>query len=79
MTWITSTLDEPDPLDPGHPRDLHHQLAELEPALGVAVVADADPGHHHLRLAVGDAPAHLVEHRAAGRDRALPRTVGMMQ
>ena len=60
---------EPDPLhtrDPGH---LHHQLAELEAAVGVAVVADADAGHDHLRLPLDDAAAHLLEHRP-GRARA---------
>src|SRR5476649_1981900 len=34
---------------------LAHQLAKFESALGVAVVADADARHHHLRLAVRDA------------------------
>ena len=72
LTWITSTLREADALHAGDPGHLEHQLAELEPPLGVAVVADADPGHHHLGLALGDAAAHLVQDRA-GRTRAGAR------
>ena len=52
---------QPHPLDARHLRHRHHQLAELEPVLGIAVVADADPGHHHLGLALRDPPAGLVE------------------
>ena len=60
LTWITSTLESRTRSTPGTARDRDHQLAELEPPLGVAVVADADPRHHHLRLALRDAPTHLV-------------------
>ena len=51
------------PLHARYARHLAHQVAELEPPLGIAVVADADAGHHHLRLAVRDAAAHLVQDR----------------
>ena len=80
LTWITSTDDSrtrSTPVDAGH---LAHQVAELEPALGIAVVADRDAGHDHLGLSLLDAPARLVAApRSAGRERAAPRTLGMMQ
>ncbi len=54
-------------------RDLAHQVAQLEPALRVAVVAHRDPGHHHLRLALRHAAAHLPQHGARGAASARRR------
>jgi len=71
---------QPHPLHARHPRDFATSVAKLESALGIAVVTDADPGHHHLRLAVGDAARYPSSRIAVtGRERASPRTVGMMQ
>ena len=58
---------QPHPLHAGHPGHLHHQLAELEPALGIAVVADADPGH---------APSPAGPAAPAGGPRRAPRRPG---
>ncbi len=55
---------QPHALDARDARDGDHQLAELEPLFGVAIVADADPGHHHLGLTVGDSLCGLTEDRA---------------
>ena len=76
---MTSTLDSRTRSTPGTRATCHHQLAELEPLLGVAVVADADPGHHHLGLAAATRSAASARIALAGRERAAPRTVGMMQ
>ena len=57
---------DPHPLDAGHAGRLHQQLAEVEPLLRIAVVADADPRHHDLALVLGDAAAYLVEDRRGG-------------
>ncbi len=71
---------QPDPLDTGDLGDLDHQFAELEPPLRVAIVADADTGQHHLRLALESTRRRASSSTAdSGRERASPRTVGMMQ
>ncbi len=80
LTWITSTLESRTRSTRRTRGDGDHQLAQLEAVLGVAVVADADPGHHHLRLArTRLAGATSLSTADAGRERARPRTVGMMQ
>ena len=53
---------EPHALDARHLGGLEHQLAESDPALGIAVVADADARHDHLRLILCDALRDLLEH-----------------
>jgi hypothetical protein len=53
---------EPHPLDPRHACGTDHQLPKLEPVLRVPIVADADTGHHHLRLAQSHALLDLLEH-----------------
>ena len=60
---------EPHPLHALDLGGLHHQLAELPPILRIAVVAHADPRHHHLRLARAHARPHLLQH-GGGRARA---------
>src|SRR5205085_11354611 len=57
---------EPHSLHPGDPSNLGHQLAELEAVLRIAVVADTDPGHHHLGLILCDATARFFQDRARG-------------
>src|SRR5262249_470649 len=56
-------------LDAAPPRGAREEIAEIESLLGVAIVADADAGDNHLRLAAGHALLHLLEHRG-GRARA---------
>ena len=65
-TWITSTDESRTRSTPVDRRDRAHQVAELEAALGIAVAADRDPGHHHLGLALLDAAARPPQHGARG-------------
>ena len=54
-------------LDARDLRGREGQLAEVETALRVSVVADADTRHHHLTLILRDALLDLVQY---GRGRA---------
>src|SRR6185295_20029104 len=59
---------EPQPFELWHMlEDLPDQLAELRHARQVRAVArDVDAGEHHLAIAIGHEPAHLLDHLAHG-------------
>ena len=63
---MTSTLESRTRSTPGTRATSRISSPELETLLRIAVVADADPGHHHLRLPRGDPPPRLSQDRAGG-------------